>query len=169
MRRAAALSRESRRPPQRCGQALSRGRRHTLTRGRRRALAAAGLLAGTLGLAACGSGTHFADRPKPALQVTLSVYVDNQHVSISPDRVGAGAVLLIITNEASHSQSVSIRSAGGATVASSGTIASGQAAQLPASLDHTGSYEVLTGSGARPANLTITRARANSDRVLLEP
>jgi hypothetical protein len=135
---------------------------------RRRALGA-GLLAATLAVAGCGSSSHFVDNAKPAAQVDLIVYIDNDHVSISPNRVGAGPVLLFITNEASSSQRLSIRSTSGGAVATSGQINSGQAAQLPTDLTRAGSYELLTGSQARPAGLRVTRARPNATRSLLAP
>jgi hypothetical protein len=135
-------------------------------------LRAAGSLTATatlaLGLGACGGGTHFANRPRPAIPVDLTVYVNNSHVSISPARVGAGPVILYVTNQASGPETVAIRSQTGSTLASSGAINRGQTAQISTNLRAQGSYSIAAGK-ISPAHLQITKPRPNSDNALLEP
>ena len=141
-------------------------------RSRRRAQA---LLFGLLGalcavaLAACGGGgQHFADVPRPPTPVDLSVYINNRHVAISPAKVGAGPVVLYVTNQASRTETLTIRRAG-AAVASSGPINSGQTAQVSADLRSPGSYAIATGGPVRAARLRIGKPRPNADNVLLQP
>jgi hypothetical protein len=139
-----------------------RGRRH------RRTPVVLCTAIGALGLAACGSATHFADDPRPATPVDLSVYVDNHHVSVSPAKIGAGPVILYVTNQASGSEDVKIESIEGTTVKSSGAINSGQTAQINVNLS-TGEYDIAAGAKAATAQLNITGPRANADNDLLQP
>lgn len=138
-------------------------------RRRQAAQTALGAMAAALALAACGGGgTHFADIPRPPVPVDLSVYVDNQHVSVSPAKVGAGPVILIVTNQASGGRNVKIQNIEGTSVGTPTTINSGQTAQITATLK-TGSYEVAAGASTPPAKLTVGTSRANADNVLLQP
>ena len=120
-------------------------------------------------ISACGGGgTHFANEPRPPVPVDLSVYIDNSHVSISPTRVGAGPVILYVTNQASSTQDLAVRNVKGGSVASSGHINSGSTAQVSTSLP-TGTYEIAGSAKIAPAKLKITQARQNADNVLLQP
>ncbi len=136
---------------------------------RRRGLISLAAGAAAIGLAACGGGgTHFENEPRPPVTVDLSVYIDNSHVSISPTKVGAGPVILYVTNQASGTETLAIKDAGGGAVATSGHINSGQTAQVTADLK-TGTYDIASGTKIPPAKLRITKARKNADNVLLQP
>jgi hypothetical protein len=144
---------------------LSRDSRH----GRRRGCVALAAALSALALSACGSGgTHFQDSSRPPVTVDLSVYIDNSHVSISPSTVGAGPVILYVTNQSSGTQTLALKTRDGSSVASSGHINSGQTAQLTADL-RTGTYAVASGSKIPAARLRISKARPNADNVLLQP
>src|SRR5947209_16928089 len=66
-------------------------------------------------LAACGSaGGKSASLPRPPNPVNLTVYVNDSRVSVSPRSAGAGPVVFIVTNQASHAESLAISRAGGA-------------------------------------------------------
>jgi hypothetical protein len=122
-----------------------------------------------LGVTACGSSTHFQNLPRPATPVDLSVYVNNSHVSISPSRVGAGPLILYVTNQASGPRTVAIRSADGSSLASSGRINSGQTAQISTNLRSPGVYSIAGGAQVPPARLDISKPRPDSNNVLLQP
>src|SRR5438270_13334970 len=66
----------------------------------------------------CGSSSTFANKPRPATPVNLTVYINNSRVSVSPGRVGAGPVVLIVTNQASNSETLKILPAGAAATQS---------------------------------------------------
>lgn len=140
---------------------------------------AAALIGATLGLAGCGGASHFADKSRPATPINLSVYVNDRRVSISPASVGAGPIVFLVSNSASQTESVTVRSASGgsAPAASTGPINPGTSAQVQADLS-TGSYTVSTASpsdgGAagptiKPAQLHIGRPRGNSNNAVLQP
>ena len=48
----------------------------------------------------CGSSGSFANKPRPATPVNLTVYINNARVSVSPGSVGAGQVVFIVANHA---------------------------------------------------------------------
>src|SRR5579884_997661 len=59
-----------------------------------------------------GGGGHYANRPRPPSPVNMTVYIDDQRVSVSPTSVGAGPVVFIVTNQASKSESLTVVPAG---------------------------------------------------------
>jgi hypothetical protein len=139
-------------------------------------LAAAALL-----VAGCGSSTHFANQPRPATPVGLTVYVNNTRVSLSPTSVGAGQVQFIVTNQASSAESVTVHEQGNSTrLATTGPINPQATAQVTVDLK-TGDYTVTTATGGateaalasgpkiRPASLHIGAPRPSSSNELLQP
>jgi hypothetical protein len=132
------------------------------------------------GLTACGSGGgHFANTPRPPSPVNLTVYINDQKVSISPTAVGAGPVVFIVTNQASRAESLAI-SRGGSTLASTAPINPQGTTQVSVDFKP-GIYTVATGprgdndaqlskqSSIRPASIHIGRERASSGGGLLQP
>ena len=126
-------------------------------------------------LAGCGSAAHFADKPRPATPVDLTVYVSDARVSVSPASVGAGPVIFFVTNQASKTESVEIHS-GGSTVGTTGPINPQSTAQVTVDFD-SGDYTISTaapadspGTGAiHPATLHIGAPRGNANSALLQP
>jgi hypothetical protein len=65
--------------------------------------------ASALALAACGStGGRAAPRAGPPPPVNVSVFVGHSRIAVSPHAVGAGPVILIVTNQARRSEAVAI-------------------------------------------------------------
>lgn len=149
---------------------------------RLRAPAMVVVLAGTA--AACGSGGgHYANLPRPPSPVNLTVYINDQRVSLSPANVGAGPIVFIVTNQASRAESITILPAGAAAgqpLADTGPISPQATAQVKVSLS-SGAYTVATtGSGGteaaqaiqppiHPALLHIGPSRPSSSGQLLVP
>jgi hypothetical protein len=75
---------------------------------RRRLLAAALALAGTAGVAACGSGGPRKNVDRPPTPVTLTGAIHERFVQISPARVGAGPITLVISNQTRRTQTVTM-------------------------------------------------------------
>jgi hypothetical protein len=132
-------------------------------------------------IAGCGGGGHFANKPRPPTPVDLTVYINNARVSVSPNSVGAGPVIFIITNQSSRTQTVSFQqSGGGSTLASSAPINPQATSQVTVNFTP-GDYELATGNqGAtdaaqaappsiHPASLHIGPPRPNANGVLLQP
>lgn len=140
------------------------------------------LAAGALALAGCGSGSTFANNPRPPTPVDLTVYINNARVSVSPTSVGAGPVIFIVTNQSTKTQTLSIQhSASGQGLASTGPINPQATTEVTVNFNHPGDYTVTTGpggktdataatpSGIHPAALHIGAPRKNADNVLLQP
>jgi hypothetical protein len=143
------------------------------------------LLVMTIALVAgCGSGGgHFANLPRPPSPVNVTVYINDQRVSISPSSVGAGPVVFIVTNQASQAQSVNILPSGvsaGQALADTGPISPQATAQITVNLNR-GDYSVATGptgateaaqatpSGIAPASLHIGKERPSASSQLMTP
>jgi hypothetical protein len=130
------------------------------------------LAAGALLVTACGSGTHFANRPRPPVPVNLTVYINNARISVSPSSVGAGPVNFIITNQAQQAESLTIAPHSGSSVATTGPINPQGTAQVTVNLDSPGEYELTTGAASgsiQPAPLHIGPARPSAANQLLQP
>jgi hypothetical protein len=74
---------------------------------RRRVLAALAL-AGTAGVAACGGGGPRVNRNRPASPVTVTGAIHPHRLQVSPARVGAGLVTLVISNQTGRRQTVTM-------------------------------------------------------------
>jgi hypothetical protein len=139
------------------------------------------LIAGVT-LAGCGGGKTFANDPRPAAPVDLTVYISNSRVSVSPQSVGAGPVVFIVTNQSAKAQSLAIRSKGQSdhSIAATGPINPQGTAQVTVNFKP-GDYTVATTTGgateaarasASPihaATLHIGAARASASNDLLQP
>ncbi len=138
-------------------------------------------VASVLGAAGCG-GTQAASQPRPPVPVSLSVYIDDTAISVSPASVGAGTIQFIVTNQASRTESLTIAPAGsgGPPLATTGPINPQASAQVTVIVNSPGNYTVGTGGaaptgalasspGIRSAALHIGPMRASSDNTLLQP
>lgn len=135
-------------------------------------------------VAGCGSGGgHFANLPRPPSPVNVTVYINDQRVSISPTSVGAGPVVFLVTNQASQAESVNILPAGvsaGQALAQTGPISPQATDQITVNLGR-GDYSVATGptgateatratpGGITPAPLHIGKQRPSGSNQLLNP
>lgn len=142
------------------------------------------VLAASVCLAGCGARTHFADQPRPPSPVNLTVYINDQRVSVSPTSVGAGPVVFIVTNQSSQSEGLTVLPAGtGAAqpLADTGPISPQATAQVTVDFSTPGDYTVTTSNTAttdaaaavpkviRPALLHIGPERASASGQLLSP
>jgi hypothetical protein len=144
------------------------------------------LLSAALTLAACGGGSHFANKPRPAVPVNVSVYINDQRVSVSPSAVSPGPVALTITNQSSKAQSIQVvpvGSSGGCSTAGhacTGPISPQANDQVTVDLSN-GQYTVgispsstteaaaATPTGVASGLLTVQGKRSNSNSQLLQP
>lgn len=139
------------------------------------------LAASTLVVSACGSsGEMFKNNPRPAVPVNLTVYIDNSRVSVSPASVGAGPVVFLVTNSATRTETLTIQSDGGGTLANTGPINPQATAQVTVDLHNPGVYTVGTGrlgseaflnspASIAPARIRIGHARPSASDQLLQP
>lgn len=141
-----------------------------------------GILAVSAAVAAgCGGGKHFANDPRPATPVNLTVYINSSRVLVSPSSVGAGPVTFIITNQAAQAESLTVQpTAGGAALATTAPINPGATSEVQVNFTP-GTYTVgTTGAGGTDASqanptpiqsvsLFVGPQRQNSNGALLQP
>ena len=136
---------------------------------------------GALALAGCGSATHFANTGRPASPLNVSVYVNDQRISVSPGSVTVGLVTITIANQSSNAQAIQISPAGGSSaVSTTGPISPQATDQVTVSLA-SGDYTIgvspnnstqaaaATPTGVAPGSLTVQGRRSNSNSQLLQP
>lgn len=126
------------------------------------------VVAASLSVAGCGrvSGKPNGSRPPETLQ--MSVAITDRGVSVSPGRVGAGPVRIVVTNQTSSSTPLALRRASGATVARTRVnVVPGTAATLQADLSP-GRW-TLSASRQRETVLRIGARRRSGDDALLLP
>jgi hypothetical protein len=130
------------------------------------------LLAGALLIAGCGGGSKFKNEARPPVPIELTGVVTDRGVTISPRRVGAGPVIIRISNQTSQAHTITLD--GNGTTDTVGPVSPLAAAPLQQTVKP-GTYTVKVGSkqaSAReipPGTLTVTRARPSSSNTLLLP
>jgi hypothetical protein len=133
----------------------------------------AGLAAATV-LAGCGQADFTRRPPRPPATVQITGVITPQEVEVSPDRLGAGPVILIISNQAPASHTVILE--GERLREQVGPINPQDTATIQANLQQ-GRYTVRAGSeravspahDIRPAVLTVGRERPTGEDELLRP
>jgi len=130
--------------------------------------------AACLALAACGED-DFENEPRPPTPVQLSGVITEEKVTVSPDDVGAGPVVITLSNQTKDSHTVTLESSGGGTIREQvGPINPLDTATIQRTLEP-GQYKVSAGSEAavereiEPATLDIGPERESGSDDLLLP
>jgi type IV pilus biogenesis protein CpaD/CtpE len=131
--------------------------------------AAAALVAG------CGSSDGYDNAARPPAPVNVSISLTAERVRISPDRLRAGPVVLLVSNQSDVSRDLTLTAPDGAASscvsadASSGPINPQGVARIPVDLVE-GVCEVgVEGGRLRPAQLTVGPQRKSAQDDLLQP
>lgn len=142
---------------------------------RTRILGALSATALAIAAAGCGTSHDYANASRPPAPVSVSVGIVGGRIAVSPARVGAGPVVLLIANESGRSRDVTLRGAAGTgsacvtDEASSGVINPQGAARLQLPLVE-GVCEVGVADGTLPpARLTVGPQRDSAQQDLLQP
>jgi hypothetical protein len=124
-----------------------------------------------IALSGCGGGKDFANKPRPPVPLQLTGVITNAKVTISPRKVGAGPVVITVSNQTGQSRTLTLDGQG--LQERVGPINPLDTAQLQKTLKP-GRYTVTAGSEQAtaktiaPATLVIGKERASgSDQVLL--
>jgi hypothetical protein len=139
--------------------------------------------ASALAVTACGStGGKAASKPGQSTPVNLTVYVSDSRISVSPEVVGAGPVIFIVTNQASHSEALSITRGAASSHPLASTAPINPQGTTQVSVDFgPGDYTISTaahgrtdaqlarGSNIASASLHIAGKRPSSSNSLLQP
>ena len=139
------------------------------TKMRRTAVAACGVSA--LALAGCGDNGSYKNADRPAAPITVTAYISNKAVSVSPSHIGAGPVNLIIANQSGRAQRVTFESAGdaGGFHQETGPINPGAPATLKADVPTGAARVTVDGGGIKAARVTVGAARPTAQNQLLQP
>jgi hypothetical protein len=62
-------------------------------------------------VAGCGGGGDYANRPRPPAPINVTAAITNSRISVSPQRFGAGPIVLIVSNQSSTAQKVTFETA----------------------------------------------------------
>jgi hypothetical protein len=124
-----------------------------------------------IALSGCGGGNDFANKPRPPVPLQLTGVITKAKVTISPSKVGAGPVVITVSNQTGQSRTLTLDGQG--LQERVGPINPLDTAQLQKTLKP-GRYTVTAGSEQAtaneiaPATLVIGKERASgSDKVLL--
>lgn len=133
---------------------------------------AAASTAGVL-LAGCGGDDDdFANRPRPPVAIEISGVITERKVTVSPDSLGAGPVVLIVSNQTNDPRTITLE--GEQTRERVGPIEPLSTGRIKKTLEP-GTYEVRAGSErAQPreiqaAQLDIGKERKSSSGDTLLP
>jgi hypothetical protein len=132
------------------------------------------LLAAGLVVAGCGGAQTRENRLRPPTPVTLTAAIHEDGIQVSPARVGAGTVVLVVSNQSRAPQTVTFETdqlggSTGGTTASSPEIAPASTGRLTLSTRE-GTYSVHTQDDAiRAARVKIGPPRKSSQDDLLLP
>jgi hypothetical protein len=137
-----------------------------------RMLSVGALSAVAIAIAGCGGSGSYANDPRPPAPITVTAAVRPEGLIISPARIGAGPILLIVTNQTSRSQTVTVSQDTSATsnsADSTGPINPQGVGQLKVDLVE-GHYTIKASqSSVRPAVLAVGRSRPSAQNELLQP
>jgi len=134
---------------------------------------AAVLMAGAVAVVVTGCGEDdFENKPRPAVPVELTGVIQEDKVTVSPSKVGAGPILITVSNQTHAAHTVTLE--GESIRERVGPVNPLDTATIQKTLRQ-GSYEVRAGSQRavareiKPADLTIGKPRKNSSGDLLLP
>jgi hypothetical protein len=135
----------------------------------------AALLVGALcmlAIAACGDDDDFENEPRPPAPIQLSGVITGSKVSVQPAKVGAGPVVLIVSNQTEEAHTITLDGPSGTDEV--GPINPLDTGRIQHDLEQ-GSYEIRAGSERAtpeeiaPAKLTVGPKRPSSSNSVLLP
>jgi hypothetical protein len=144
---------------------------YTTLRVRLYALASLGAL---VVLSGCGADNSYKNTLRPAEPINVTANVSTKRVSVSPTGFGAGPIVLIITNQTSQQQDVTLETSAlneksGIKQSTGPIVAQGGTAQLQVDMTQ-GNYQLRAGDDhIAPATIAVGGKRGSSQNELLQP
>jgi len=121
--------------------------------------------------AGCGGEESFSNQPRPPSPIVLTASIGPDEVSVSPRRIGAGPVSLVIANQTDAAQQITFESTGGARGFSqqTGPINPRDTATLKADVPRGRVVVRVQGNAIKPATLIVGPERPSARDELLQP
>jgi hypothetical protein len=123
-----------------------------------------------MGLAAgCGSQTNYANDPRPPSNGDVSAAITQGRIHVSPNKVGAGPLVLTVANLEHRSYDVQLVPVAGGKSARSGPINPEGTATIQLTVEQ-GTYRIRVASGSiTPDLLKVGKERKSAQTELLQP
>jgi hypothetical protein len=148
--------------------------RHSTDRLSWRAIAPCLMVAACALFAGCGSGSDYKNDLRPPSPINVTASISSNGIAVSPANVGAGPIVLIVTNQTGSSQEVTFESdtlgatKGGVTQTTEPINPRGTG-QLMVNVSE-GSYRVRAGNAdIQPATVTVGPERQSAQNKVLQP
>ncbi len=133
-----------------------------------------GIATALVTVAGCGGDGDYANDPRPPAPINVTAAITNQRVSVSPQRFGAGPIVLIISNQSTSAQEVTFETdeLGGSEPGrkfNTTPINPRGTAQLKVDVRQ-GDWKLHTGDGGiRAAAVSVGKQRKSAQDDLLQP
>lgn len=128
-------------------------------------------------LTACGSGdSKRTNSERPPVPIVISAAINDDEISVSPKRFGAGPITLVISNQSTSSQQVTLEttddpggSSPGVKAIATGPISPRETASVKGTVKQ-GTYALRVGAdGVRAARIEVGEQRPSAQNDLLQP
>src|SRR5215207_260696 len=129
-------------------------------------------LAGAFAVTGCGREEDHANRDRPATSINVTAAIADGRVNVSPEKIGAGPVRLIVSNQTGSAQALTFRTGGGdaGVTRTSAPIRPASTGTLEIDDVTEGRYEIRTSDRrVEPAAITVGAPRASAQGELLLP
>jgi hypothetical protein len=134
----------------------------------------AGIVLGLVAVGGCGGGGDYKNNPRPPAPINVTAAITDSKVSVSPERFGAGPIVLVISNQSASAQEITFQtdelggSQPGRTFSTTPINPRGTAT-LKVDVRQ-GAWKLGTKDGGiRAAAVRVGRERASAQNQLLQP
>jgi hypothetical protein len=128
-------------------------------------------LAAAVGIAGCGDDEDHANRDRPAAAINVTAAISDGRIHVSPRSFGAGPVRLIVSNQMTSAQAVTLETGGGESGVTETTEPITPAGTGTLQVDvPEGDYEIRTDDRkVKPTAVTVGAPRPSAQNDLLLP
>jgi hypothetical protein len=133
-----------------------------------------GIALALVSVAGCGGGGDYANNPRPPAPINVTAAITNSRISVSPQRFGAGPIVLIVSNQSSTAQKVTFQTdeLGGSQPGNKfDTTPINPRATATLKVDvRQGNWKLSASKGGiRPVAISVGRKRKSAQNDLLQP
>ena len=131
----------------------------------------AAVVAAAVGVAGCGDDEDYANHERPAAAINVTAAIADGRIHVSPRSFGAGPIRLIVSNQTTSAQAVTLATGGEASGVTQTTEPITPAGTGTLEIDvPEGDHEISTDDRkVRPATVKVGAARPSAQNELLLP